>query len=304
MIRSLEELVVKAKLRKKLFISVAGAEDSTVLMAVSAAKNYGFIEGFLVGNPPEIKKIARENNIDIQGFEIIKALTPEEKVKQAVSLVVSNKADIPMKGNVHSSIFLKAVLDKEYGLRTLKLFSHVGIFQVPTLSRLLIITDAAMNITPTLKEKVEIINNALEVARVLEIETPKVAVLAAVETVSENMPATMEAAILTQMNKRGQIKGCLIDGPLALDGAISREAALHKGITSMVAGEADILLVPDIEAGNILGKSFSYLAQSLMAGVVLGTTKPIILPSRTDPASGKLASIALTLLLSSNRKEA
>ncbi|MBT9150720.1 MAG: Phosphate acetyltransferase [candidate division WS2 bacterium] len=150
----------------------------------------------------------------------------------------------------------------------------------------------------------EIINNALEVARVLEIETPKVAVLAAVETVSENMPATMEAAILTQMNKRGQIKGCLIDGPLALDGAISREAALHKGITSMVAGEADILLVPDIEAGNILGKSFSYLAQSLMAGVVLGTTKPIILPSRTDPASGKLASIALTLLLSSNRKEA
>ncbi|MBT9144212.1 MAG: Phosphate acetyltransferase [candidate division WS2 bacterium] len=298
MIRSLEELVVKAKLRKKLFISVAGAEDSTVLMAVSAAKNYGFIEGFLVGNPPEIKKIARENNIDIQGFEIIKALTPEEKVKQAVSLVVSNKADIPMKGNVHSSIFLKAVLDKEYGLRTLKLFSHVGIFQVPTLSRLLIITDAAMNITPTLKEKVEIINNALEVARVLEIETPKVAVLAAVETVSENMPATMEAAILTQMNKRGQIKGCLIDGPLALDGAISREAALHKGITSMVAGEADILLVPDIEAGNVLYKALIYVAGGETAGVILGGKRPLVLTSRTDSLASKIYSIALTVLLS------
>ncbi len=302
MIRSLEDLVYKAKLRKKLFISVAGAEDSTVLMAVSTAKSYGFIEGFLVGNPSEIEKIARENNIDIQDFEIIEALTSEEKAKQAVSLVVSGKAAVPMKGNVHSSIFLKAVLDKETGLRTHKLLSHVGIFQVPTHSKLLIITDAAMNIAPTLKEKVEIINNALEVARVLEIETPKVAILAAVETVSENMPATMEAAILTQMNKRGQIKDCLIDGPLALDGAISREAALHKGITSMVAGEADILLVPDIEAGNALYKSLIYIANGETAGVVLGGKSPLVLTSRADSLASKLYSIALSVLLISGRE--
>ncbi|MBT9144211.1 MAG: Phosphate acetyltransferase [candidate division WS2 bacterium] len=300
MINSFQELLNKCT-NRQVTVVVAGGEDPDVLKAIKQANDHFSLSSVLVGNKEKINDLIL--NYNLSNCEIYSSLPGLEAIN-AVSIIKKGKADVLMKGNISTSSLLKAVLDKDSGLRTNKLLSHVAVFEIPALNRLIILSDGGMNVAPTLKEKVEIINNALEVARVLEIETPKVAVLAAVETVSENMPATMEAAILTQMNKRGQIKGCLIDGPLALDGAISREAALHKGITSMVAGEADILLVPDIEAGNILGKSFSYLAQSLMAGVVLGTTKPIILPSRTDPASGKLASIALTLLLSSNRKEA
>ncbi len=299
MISSFKELFNKCK-NNQIKIVVAGGEDPEILLAIKQINDHFSLPSFLVGNRERINDLILSYNLS--NCEIYNSLPGLEAIN-AVSILSKGKADVLMKGNISTSSLLKSVLDKDSGLRTDKLLSHVAVFEIPTFKRLIILTDGGMNIAPTLKEKVEIINNALEVARVLEIETPKVAILAAVETVSENMPATMEAAILTQMNKRGQIKDCLIDGPLALDGAISREAALHKGITSMVAGEADILLVPDIEAGNILGKSFSYLAQSVMAGIVLGATKPIILPSRSDPVSGKLASIALALLLSSKKKE-
>jgi len=299
MINSFRDLLNKCT-NRQVTVVVAGGDDPDVLKAIKQANDHFSLSSILVGDKEKINDLILSYNLS--NCEIYSS-SPGLEAINAVSILSKRKADVLMKGNIPTSSLLKAVLDKDGGLRTNKLLSHVAVFEIPALNRLIILTDGGMNIAPTLKEKVEIINNALEVARVLEIETPKVAILAAVETVSENMPATMEAAILTQMNKRGQIRGCLIDGPLALDGAISREAALHKGITSVVAGEADILLVPDIEAGNILGKSFSYLAQSVMAGVILGATKPIILPSRSDPAPGKLASIALTLLLSSNQKE-
>ncbi len=293
MLKSLKEILERTR-KVDVVVAVAGGDDDDILKALLKAKEIGIAKPILVGNKIRILDCA--NSVGINDYDIVECLKGEES-QVAVSLALEGKANLIMKGGVSTSSLLKAVLDKDKGLRRGNLLSHVAVFEIPGINRLLILTDGGMNISPTLKEKVDILLNALEVTRVLDIEMPKVAVLAAVEVVSENMPATIDAAILSKMNERGQLKGCIIDGPLALDCALSKEAAEHKGIKSKVAGEADVLLVPDIEAGNILGKSFTFVANGVMAGVVLGANKPIVLSSRADSPLSKLVSLSLGVLI-------
>jgi phosphate butyryltransferase len=216
-----------------------------------------------------------------------------DAVKKAVRFVRNKEADILMKGNVATATFLRGVLDKEEGLRKGDVLSHFALFEVPTYHKLLGLSDAAMIPAPDFKTKVALINNAVEFMNKLGYEKPKVAVLAAVEMVNESMPATLDAALLSKMNQRGQIKNCIIDGPLAYDNAVSIESARHKGIKSDVAGDADLLIVPDIEAGNILYKAFGFSANATLAAVVLGAAAPIVLTSRSDTEEAKQASIVM-----------
>jgi phosphate butyryltransferase len=292
-LKTLKEVIEKAKIVSKKRVVVVGAEDKEALKAVSAAYDEGFVEPVLVGK----KEIIEENLKELgKEFDIIDAKTEEEAAEQGVRLVSSGAADIVMKGLIKTSKLLKAVLNKEWGLRTGSVLSHVAIIETEALDSLKIVTDGGMIIKPTLDQKVAIINNAVELAHSMGIETPKVALLAAVEVVNPDMPETMDAAIITQMNKRGQIKGCTVDGPLALDNALSEMAAKIKKIKSDVAGHADILVVPDIHAGNVLGKSAIYLANGKIAGLVLGAKAPIVIVSRADTAESKLASLALAVL--------
>ncbi|WGS65876.1 bifunctional enoyl-CoA hydratase/phosphate acetyltransferase [Marinitoga aeolica] len=295
--KTLKEVIEKAKSLNKKRVVVVGAEDKEALKAVSAAYDEGFVEPVLVGK----KEIIEENLKELgKEFDIIDAKTEEEAAEQGVRLVSSGAADIVMKGLIKTSKLLKAVLNKEWGLRTGSVLSHVAIVETEALDSLKIVTDGGMIIKPTLDQKVAIINNAVELAHSMGIETPKVALLAAVEVVNPDMPETMDAAIITQMNKRGQIKGCIVDGPLALDNALSEMAAKIKKIKSDVAGHADILVVPDIHAGNVLGKSAIYLANGKIAGLVLGAKAPIVIVSRADTAESKLASLALAVLKAEN----
>ncbi|AEX85793.1 phosphate butyryltransferase [Marinitoga sp. 1135] len=293
--RTLKDVIEKAKTVNKKRVVVVGAEDKEALKAVSAAYDEGFVEPVLVGN----KEIIEENLKELgKEFDIIDAKTEEEAAEQGVRLVSSGAADIVMKGLIKTSKLLKAVLNKEWGLRTGSVLSHVAIVETDALDSLKLVTDGGMIIKPTLDQKVAIINNAVELAHSMGIENPKVALLAAVEVVNPDMPETMDAAIITQMNKRGQIKGCTVDGPLALDNALSEMAAKIKKIKSDVAGHADILVVPDIHAGNVLGKAAVYLANGKIAGLVLGAKAPIVIVSRADTAESKLASLALAVLKS------
>ncbi|WP_053364044.1 phosphate butyryltransferase [Bacillus sp. FJAT-27251] len=279
-------------------IAVAAADDAEVLAAVSAAADFGLAEFLLMGNRQEITRLMREGFpglLEGGTVTIIDCETRESAAEHAVKAVQTKEAGVLMKGNIPTALFLKAVLNKEYGLRTGKVLSHVAAFEVPRYNRLIFVTDAAMNITPTLDEKAQIISNAVGVARSLGIEVPRVAPLAAVETVNPAMQATLDAAALTQMNRRGQFKNCVVDGPLALDNAVSALAAEHKGIGGEVAGEADILLVPNIEAGNILYKSLVYFAGAKVGAVIAGAAAPIVLTSRADSAESKLYSLALAL---------
>ncbi|KKK33252.1 phosphate butyryltransferase [Mesobacillus campisalis] len=282
-------------------IAVASAEDMEVLAAVSAAADIGLAEFLLMGNRQEITQLLREGFpglLEGGTVTIIDCETRESAAEHAVKAVQSKEAGVLMKGNIPTAIFLKAVLNKEYGLRTGKVLSHVAAFEVPRYNRLIFVTDAAMNITPTLDEKAQIVSNAVSVSRSLGMAVPRVAPLAAVETVNPAMQATLDAAALTQMNRRGQLKNCVVDGPLALDNAISALAAEHKGIGGEVAGEADILLVPNIEAGNILYKSLVYFAGAKVGAVIAGAAAPIVLTSRADSAESKLYSLALALSVS------
>ncbi|MBM7558566.1 bifunctional enoyl-CoA hydratase/phosphate acetyltransferase [Marinitoga litoralis] len=291
--KTLKEVIEKAKTVSKKRVVVVGAEDMEALKAVSAAYDEGFVEPVLVGK----KEIIEENLKELgREFDIIVAQTEEEAAEQGVRLVSSGAADIVMKGLIKTSKLLKAVLNKEWGLRTGSVLSHVAVIETEALDSLKIVTDGGMIIKPTLDQKVAIINNAVELAHSMGNGNPNVALLAAVEVVNPDMPETMEAAIITQMNKRGQIKGCIVDGPLALDNALSEMAAKIKKIDSEVAGHADILVVPDIHAGNILGKSAIYLANGKIAGLVLGAKAPIVIVSRADTAESKLASLALATL--------
>ncbi|GAB6189686.1 phosphate butyryltransferase [Marinitoga arctica] len=293
--KTLKDVIEKAKTVSKKRVVVVGAEDKEALKAVSAAYEEGFIEPVLVGK----KEIIEENLKEIgKEFDIIDARTEEAAAEQGVRLVSSGAADIVMKGLIKTSKLLKAVLNKEWGLRTGSVLSHVAIIETEGLDSLKLVTDGGMIIKPTLDQKVAIINNAVGLAHSMGIENPKVALLAAVEVVNPDMPETLDAAIITQMNKRGQIKGCTIDGPLALDNALSEIAAKIKKINSEVAGHADILVVPDIHAGNVLGKSAVYLANGKIAGLVLGAKAPIVIVSRADTAESKLASLALAVLKS------
>ncbi len=279
----------------KRIIAVAAAEDEPVLRAVVKAKEEGLCDAILVGNEDKINKIMKEEGFE-STFRIIHEENPSEAAMIAASLVRENKADILMKGMVDSKSLLQAVLHKERGLATGKLISHVAVFEVPGFDRLLFVTDAAMNIAPDLMQKKKILENAVGFIRTLGIDCPKVAVICAVEVVNDAMVATLDAAALSKMNDRGQIKNCLVDGPLALDNALSEEAAKHKNIKSAVAGHADLFLMPNIESGNVFYKALTYTTKGNTGGLLLGASAPVVMTSRADSFESKINSMALAVL--------
>ncbi|MGE5479146.1 MAG: bifunctional enoyl-CoA hydratase/phosphate acetyltransferase [Chloroflexota bacterium] len=293
LLRNLDSFIEIAKSKPKKKIAIAAAEDEPVLIAANEAFKQGIAEPILVGDNAKIQGIADRLGLDISGFEIINEQDPSASARKAVKIILEGRAQILMKGLVSSADFLRAVLNKEQGLRKGDLLSHIGFFDPPTYPKLIAITDAAQNVAPDFNEKVGIIKNAVDLFHRLGVANPKIAVVAAVETVNPKMPATIDAALLTMMNKRNQIKGCIIDGPLALDNSISAEAAHHKGIDSLVSGDADLLMMPDIEAANALYKSLTYFAGASVAACILGAAVPIVLTSRSDTDRSKLTSLAL-----------
>lgn len=297
MIKSFEQVLSKVKSQPMKTVAVAVAQDEPVLEAVRDAKINGIAEAILVGDKNEIEKIAESLNMNIEDYKVVDVKGITQATLEAVKLVSSGEADMMMKGLVDTATFLKAVLNKEFGLRTGKQMSHIGVFEIPGYNRLLFITDAAFNMYPELKEKVDIVKNAVQVAHSLEINVPKVAPICAVEVVNPSMQATLDAASLAIMNMRGQIKGCIIDGPLALDNALSKEAAQHKKISGPVAGEADILLMANIEAGNGVYKCLTYTTDCKNGGLLMGASAPVIVTSRADSPESKLNSIAMASLV-------
>lgn len=297
MVKSLGELFDLAKAKEKKTISVAAAHDKDVLSAVTEAVKMGIVHAILVGDEEKIKSIAEKEMYDLEKIEIIDEKDIKKAAAKAVQLVSEGKAHFIMKGMLGTSDLLKAVLSKEANLKKEELLSHVMVYEAENYHKLIMLTDGGMVPYPELKEKIGIINNAVKLCNSLGIENPKIAPICAVEVVNPAMQATIDASVLSQMNKRGQIKGCIVDGPLALDIAISKEAAIHKGITSEVAGDADILLVPNIESGNFLGKALTYFAKAENAGIIIGAKCPVVLVSRADSSKSKLYSIALGSLL-------
>ncbi|RDU35183.1 phosphate butyryltransferase [Neobacillus piezotolerans] len=289
----LEALIGRAAENGKKTVAVAAAGDHEVLDAVCMATKRNLANFLLYGDRGQIESmIAPPPDSSIS---IIHSPNPQKAAEEAVKAVSSGRANVLMKGNVQTSALLKAVLNKEFGLRTGKILSHTAAFEIDGYDRLIFVTDAGMNIAPDLEQKAGIIKNAVELANSLGIKNPKVAPLCAVETVNPAMQATLDAASLSAMNRRGQISGCTVDGPLALDNAVSLLAAEHKGISGDVAGKADILLVPTIETGNVLYKSLVYFAKARVGAVICGAKAPIILTSRSDSSESKLYSLALAL---------
>ena len=284
--------IVEGGPRKKLVL--AAAQDQHSLGAVVRAWKDNIIEPILIGDKEGIQNICASNNYDIAGLRIIHEPDTEMSVEVAVRMVSSKQADILMKGKVGTSTLLKCVLNKEWGLRTGNLLSHFALFEVETYHKVIAVTDVAMNIAPNLKEKIAIVNNSVACLNRLGYSMPKVAVLGAVEMVNENMEATLDAALLSKMNQRDQIKNCIIDGPLAFDNAVSLESAQQKGIRSEVAGDTDLLLMPDIEVGNVLYKSLVFFAKAKVASIILGALVPIVLTSRSDSEQAKYDSILLS----------
>ena len=278
--------------------------DAPSLGGAMAAARAGLIVPLLVGPAARIRRAAEEAGLDIAGVAVIDTPHSHASAARAVELVRAGEANALMKGSLHTDELLEAVVDHEHGIRTERRISHVFVMDVPTYPKPLLITDAAVNIAPTLDVKADIVANAIELAHALGIARPKVAILSAVETVSAKIPSTIDAAALCKMADRGQITGALLDGPLALDNAISREAAATKGIVSPVAGDADILLVPDLEAGNMLAKELTFLAGAEAAGIVLGARVPIMLTSRADSVRTRLASAAVAALYCHARQAA
>ncbi|MGL5634303.1 MAG: phosphate butyryltransferase [Sarcina sp.] len=301
MSKNFNDLFAKLKEVGKKTVSVAVAQDKPVLEALKEANRLGMVDGILVGNEVEIKRIASQLDFDLSDFRIINEPNVTKAALEAVRLVSAGEADMVMKGLVDTATFLRSVLNKEVGLRTGKLMSHVSVFDIQGYDRLLFLTDAAFNTYPDLKAKVQIINNSVNVAKACGIDLPKVAAICAVEVVNQDMPATVDAALLAKMSDRGQIKGCLVDGPFALDNAISEEAAEHKGVSGAVAGKADILLLPNIETANVMYKTLTMLSQTRNGGLLVGTSAPVILTSRSDSFEVKVNSIAIAALVSSKR---
>lgn len=302
MSKDFNELLSKLKVTKTKKLSVAVAQDEPVLEAVKAAKDRGIADAILVGDKSKIEEIATRIDMDLSSFEIIHEEDVKKAALLAIKLVSSGTADMVMKGLVDTATFLRSVLNKDVGLRTGNLMSHVSVFEIEGIDRLILLTDAAFNTYPDLKQKVQIINNSVMVAKACGIQDPKVAPVCAVEVVNPDMPATVDAALLSKMSDRGQIKGCIVDGPLALDNALSEEAAYHKGIKGPVAGKADILLFPNIDVANVMYKSLTYTANTKNGGILVGTSAPVILTSRADSFETKVNSIALAALVSEGRK--
>ena len=289
MIKNLSDIINELKLNEKVKLAIAAAQDEEVLCAVVEAMNMNIIEPILIGNVDKIKEIAKNLNLNLNNVKMIEASTYEECAQIAVKLVSSKEADFLMKGILDTSILLKEVLNKDYGLRTDSLLSHVMIYDIPTYHKLLMLTDGGMNINPSYEHKEKIVENAIKACKPLKIENIKVAALAAKEKVDSKMQATLDAKKLQESSENKRFgESVILEGPLALDLAISSESARIKGIESKVSGDVDILLVPTIEVGNGIGKSLTYFAGAKSAGVVMGAKAPIVLVSRADTHESKL----------------
>ena len=298
-----EALLARCRSLEPVTTAVAHPADRTSLEGAIEAAEKGLIVPILVGPAEKIRDAASSHHIPLGNTRIVDVPHSHAAAAKAVALVRSGEAEVLMKGSLHSDELLAAVVARETGLRTGRRVSHVFIMDVPTYHKVLIVTDAAINIAPTLEDKLDICQNAIDLAVSLGVSQPKVAILAAVETVNSKMQATLDAAALCKMADRGQIKGGLLDGPLAFDNAISKEAALIKGISSPVAGDPDVLLVPDLEAGNMLAKQLSFLAKADSAGLVLGARVPVILTSRADSVRSRIASCAVAMLTAHARRQ-
>lgn len=297
-----ERLLARCEFLAPVPTAVAHPCEASALEGAVEAAQKGLIAPFLVGPASKIAEVAESAKIDLGDLPIVDVPHSHQSATKAVELIREGKAEILMKGSLHTDELMSAVVSREGGLRTGRRISHVFVMDVPTYHKVLIVTDGAINIAPTLEDKVDICQNAIDLAISLGLEKPKVAILAAVETVTSKMPATIDAAALCKMAERGQIKGAILDGPLAFDNAISIHAAETKGIKSLVAGDPDILLAPDLEAGNILAKQLSFLANADSAGMVLGARVPVILTSRADSVRSRIASCAVAKLVAHARR--
>ena len=298
-----EQLLLRCRSLEPVPTAVAHPCEASALAGALEAGAKGLIAPILVGPAAKIDEIAKRERLDLGRTRIVDAPHSHAAAAKAVELVRKGEAELLMKGSLHTDELLSAVVARETGLRTGRRISHVFLMDVPTYHKVLIVTDAAINIAPALEDKADICQNAIDLARTFGIERPKVAILAAVETVTTKMPATLDAAALCKMAERGQIKGGQLDGPLAFDNAISKEAAKIKGITSEVAGDPDILLAPDLEAGNMMAKQLSFLANADSAGIVLGARVPVILTSRADSLRARIASCAVAVLAAHARRK-
>lgn len=297
----LQRLMRLAEARPPLVTAVVHPVDALSLTGAVAAARRGMIEPILIGPRARVEAAAAEAGLDISAFALIDVAHSHQAAETACALAGKGEAAAIMKGALHTDELLEAVVSPACGLRTERRMSHVFVLDVPTYPRPLLVTDAALNITPDLAAKRDIVQNAIDLAHAMGVATPKVAILSAVETVNPKMISTIDAAALCKMADRGQIVGGLLDGPLAFDNAISPDSAKAKGIVSPVAGQADILIVPDIESGNMLAKQLFYLANAQSAGIVLGARVPIMLTSRSDPEASRLASCALAILMTQHK---
>lgn len=303
MINKLDDMLKKLKGDKRVTLSVAAAHDEEVLLAIKSAVEMDIITPILIGQENKIREIGKEINFDLNKFKIINKGTIEECAETAVKLVSSGEADFVMKGLLDTSVILKAVLNKEWGLRTDSLLSHVMVYEVPSYDKLLVTTDGGMNIAPDYDQKVKILKNAIEATKPLGLKHIKVACLAAKEKVNSKMQATVDARALQEAGERGEFgKDVTVEGPLAFDLAVSKEAAKVKGFKSKVSGETDIMLMPTIEVGNGIGKALTYFAGAKSAGIIMGAKAPIVLVSRADSHESKLYSIAYGALIAGHNK--
>ncbi|MDD4820471.1 MAG: bifunctional enoyl-CoA hydratase/phosphate acetyltransferase [Flavobacteriales bacterium] len=298
MLTSIDDIFAVAKrkaqnTKKRIVLCNAANEHS--LQAVIKACEMGIVCPILVGDETQIKEIAKKTSLDISTAEIIHCNTLEKTIEESVKAVHNHHADILMKGGITTPQIMKGVLNKEYGLRSSGMISHLAIFEIPEYHKLLTLTDAAMNIAPSLEDKAVIIQNTVDFLRKVGIETPKVAAVAAIEQINPKMPATVDADELKQMYLNGKIKNCIVDGPMSFDLSISMESKIEKGFHSDVAGDADVILAPDIEAANMLYKSFSFFGKARGGAVIIGAAAPIVLTSRADTMYTKLSSIALSV---------
>ena len=296
MITRYDELIEEVLKSEPARVAVAAAQDDAVLQACQSAYEQKLATFSLFGDQARIEAAAQKAGVNLDGMRIVHVADDMQAAMQAVEFVSTGNADIVMKGIINTGDLLRAVLDKSIGLRTGRVLSHLAMFELNGFDRLIGVTDGGMNIVPTLPQKADIIQNAAGVFHRLGVDPVKVAVLAAVETVNADMPGTIDAAALAKMADRGQLEGVVVDGPLALDNAVSEAAARHKGIVSPVAGKADILLVPNLEVGNILGKSLVYMGGGKIAGLILGARRPVVVTSRADTPESKVISIALASL--------
>ncbi len=297
MIQSMEAIVKKAQELEKKTLVVAVANDHHVMEAVEKARQNNIVDAILVGDQNAIEETLEDLDIDPLNYQIMHVVDTVQACEESVKLVSRNAGHFLMKGYVDTAVILRAALDKEYGLRTKNRISHVSVMEIPTYHKLLIMSDGAMNIAPDVENKQEIIENAVVIAHALGIETPNVGCIAAIEKVNPKMQATLDAEALVHMNSNGKINGCKIGGPFALDNAINKDAADHKGISDPMAGDVDIVLMPQIESGNVFYKSMMFLANAKSASVIAGAKKPIVLTSRADSTDSKYYSIALSAVV-------